>query len=1000
MGRSTVHYADSETNNILKRLHNKLRPAGTPVLRVEYIIELLLLRIFESKIKQDEIFTPLRKLFEGENYRLLFSYLLSLNGEQILSELNKNIFPFYSTILSKVRMVVSGNLPQKIQDQLVLMEEVFANSNFTNNVKGGVIAEVIGMVNDIDEKHILKTNLLGDAIESALSETGGTKDLGLYLTPGHIRQMMVEMVDPDFTDTIFDPTCGTAGFLFDAYDYVIEKARKTRQMPSENIANMFYRVGIGGIEFLGMIRKMAAINLYIRGLNPHNIQQGDSLAMYDPSKDASSKSVVIANPPFGAKLDQPAYPNVWEEYSRDSNSTTLFVKLMFDLLKKDGRCAVVVSEGLLTWGQNSACALRKILLNEANLRAIISLPQGVFVSKNGQGAKTSILYFEKGQLTDFVWYYKIENDGFSMGTNRKPIEGSQVPELLELFKELKQGRKPQDTKHSFCISKEQIDTLDPRSAEKIRQEVSEKTKEENAKKYEKLVADLDTKLASKKISKEMYDDKLWQFYNIIDGQIDNEVAKAIEKAHSYHFNLQNYRSNLSDEQIKDWRETLKGVDPKNGSKIEKRYQELQKAEPKTALQILASFDPKDALQMDIAREYLSKLDKKILEQDEKSQKLEEILRKGFQYPLIKLGSLITPKYEKIKKDNFQGDFDVVEKISFVDGKVHLREKRETGMDLYKAETGDLITSKINVHQGAMALSPSDLVCSTHYQVYSVNQTEVNPKYLLLVLRSGKFLKIVNIEKAGGIKNETGTELLAIFKIPLPPLEVQNEIVVKIEKQKRIIESVERIIDTWEPSIDESQDKKPLKGFIINSLYGISSPLNEEGKYPVLRMNNLDTQGNWYLDDLKYIDDEIKEERKLKIGDFIFNRTNSKELVGKSGVVNFDFSGTWAGYLIRLRFNEDLSPYYLRYLFAQKKYRNYFSSIGKQAGGQANINVDELAKTIIDYCPLETQRQIVEKLDRQMQALDGVRLLKFEAKKRIENILAGVWGEPAIQDNEE
>jgi restriction endonuclease S subunit len=587
-----------------------------------------------------------------------------------------------------------------------------------------------------------------------------------------------------------------------------------------------------------------------------------------------------------------------------------------------------------------------------------------------------------------------------MGTNRKPIEGSQVPELLELFKELKQGRKPQDTKHSFCISKEQIDTLDPRSAEKIRQEVSEKTKEENAKKYEKLVADLDTKLASKKISKEMYDDKLWQFYNIIDGQIDNEVAKAIEKAHSYHFNLQNYRSNLSDEQIKDWRETLKGVDPKNGSKIEKRYQELQKAEPKTALQILASFDPKDALQMDIAREYLSKLDKKILEQDEKSQKLEEILRKGFQYPLIKLGSLITPKYEKIKKDNFQGDFDVVEKISFVDGKIHLREKRETGMDLYKAETGDLITSKINVHQGAMALSPSDLVCSTHYQVYSVNQTEVNPKYLLLVLRSGKFLKIVNIEKAGGIKNETGTELLAIFKIPLPPLEVQNEIVVKIEKQKRIIESVERIIDTWEPSIDESQDKKPLKGFIINSLYGISSPLNEEGKYPVLRMNNLDTQGNWYLDDLKYIDDEIKEERKLKIGDFIFNRTNSKELVGKSGVVNFDFSGTWAGYLIRLRFNEDLSPYYLRYLFAQKKYRNYFSSIGKQAGGQANINVDELAKTIIDYCPLETQRQIVEKLDRQMQALDGVRLLKFEAKKRIENILAGVWGEPAIQDNEE
>ena len=467
MGRSTVHYADSETNNILKRLYNKLRPAGTPVERVEYIIELLLLRIFEAKIKQEEIFTPLRKLFESENYRLLFSYLLSLNGEQILSELNKNIFPFYSTILSKARTVIRGNLPQKMQDQLVLMEEVFANSNFTNNVKGGVIAEVIGMVNDIDEKYILKTDLLGDAIESALSETGGTKDLGLHRTPDHIRQMMVVMVDPDFTDTLTDPTCGTAGFLFDSYDYVIEKARKTRQFPAEHIANMFYRTGISGIEYQGRIRKMAAVNMYIRGLNPQNIAQGDSLKMFDPPRDAGSKTVVIANPPFGAERDQPAYPNIWEEYSKESETTILFVKLMFELLKVNGRCAVVVSEGFLTWGQNSACALRKILLNDTNLRAIISLPQGLFVSKSGQGAKTSILYFEKGQPTDFVWYYKIENDGFSMGTNRKPIEGSQIPELLEIFKQVKQGNRPQDTKSSFCVSKEQIVTLDPRTAERI-----------------------------------------------------------------------------------------------------------------------------------------------------------------------------------------------------------------------------------------------------------------------------------------------------------------------------------------------------------------------------------------------------------------------------------------------------------------------------------------------------------------------------------------------------
>ena len=165
MGRSTIHYADNKTNNALKKLHNKLRPAGTPVQRVEYIIELLLLRIFETKIKQDEEFKPLRKLFSADyvwknpktgveetNENRLFSYLPTVSNEQILSELNDNFFPFYSSILHSARQVFEGNLPQKVQDQLVLIEEVFSNSNFTNNVNSGNLGEVISIVaNDIEE---------------------------------------------------------------------------------------------------------------------------------------------------------------------------------------------------------------------------------------------------------------------------------------------------------------------------------------------------------------------------------------------------------------------------------------------------------------------------------------------------------------------------------------------------------------------------------------------------------------------------------------------------------------------------------------------------------------------------------------------------------------------------------------------------------------------------------------------------------------------------------
>ncbi|MEA3398251.1 MAG: N-6 DNA methylase, partial [Patescibacteria group bacterium] len=218
MGRSTVHYTDNKTNNILKALHNKLRPAGTPVQRVEYIIELLLLRIFEVKVKRDDEFKPLRKLFDGSNNDfLLFSDLLPLNGNQALTTLNQKIFPFYGNILGKARGVYKNkNLPQKVQDQLVLIEEVFSELSFTNNVKNGNLNEILGLISDIEEMRLLKTDLLGDAIESALSEQGGTKDVGLYRTPDHIRHMMVVMADPDFKDIIFDPACGTGGFLFDA----------------------------------------------------------------------------------------------------------------------------------------------------------------------------------------------------------------------------------------------------------------------------------------------------------------------------------------------------------------------------------------------------------------------------------------------------------------------------------------------------------------------------------------------------------------------------------------------------------------------------------------------------------------------------------------------------------------------------------------------------------------------------------------------------------------
>lgn len=1038
MGRSTVHYADNKTNNALKKLHNKLRPAGTPVQRVEYIIELLLLRIFETKIKQDEEFKPLRKLFSTEykwknpkkgvdapeetNENRLFSYLPTVSNDQILSELNDNFFPFYSSILHSARQVFDGNLPQKVQDQLVLIEEVFSNSNFTNNVNSGNLGEVIGIVaNDIEEARLLKTDLLGDAIESALSETGGTKDVGLFRTPDHIRQFMTAIIEPTFDDVIFDPACGTGGFLFDAFEFVMRRVDPDREWPGEKAhfelttwldeyfkfnqldfpsieqTTQFYRSGVTGIEYLGMIRKMAAINFYVRGLNPANIEQGDSLAKYKPVTDHESKSVILANPPFGAERDQEAYPDVWQEYSKESETTILFVKLMFEQLKAGGKCAVVVSEGFHTWDQFSAKALRKMLLDEAQLKAVISLPQGLFVSKSGQGPKTSILIFEKGGKTDWTWFYKITNDGYTMGTNRKEQKGNQLIECLTLWHEyVKHGKQPPETKNQFCIPAEWIKTLDPRIKEKIRTETRADMEAKGKMEREKKEADLDKKIKAKKATEADKQMELKTFDQMLENRIQNEIAKRIDKAHNYSFNLANYKSTISESQIAEWTEALKHIKPNGASNVEEVYKKISSGKPENSLPYLVKLNPTNALEADIAREYVSNMDNDLIVNHKELNIIKEILKSGAKYPMVKLKDYLILNENKIKPNK---NPDVNYKVLGVSNEVgiFLNEKlqaEETNQSYFVVAKNEFCYNPYRINVGSIGLNTHDYnnqIISGAYIVFATKEEELSSKYLDALFKSRVFLNYVNDKANGGVRMNFKFEDMEAWEIPLPSLDEQNSIVAQIEKQKAIIEGVEKIENNFDFSIPESQDKRTLNTFIKDSLYGLSVKLQSEGKYPVLRMNNLDTLGRWHLDNLKYTDDKLSKERLLEFGDFIFNRTNSVDLVGKSSVVDFEMEGSWAGYLIRLKLKEALNPFFLKYLFTTKRYREYFKRTCKPAGGQANINADELGAVSIDYFDPEIQKQIVAELDAQMEVLKGLVKMKTEAQRKINQILADVWG---------
>ena len=1022
MGRSTVHYADSETNNILKRLHNKLRPAGTPVQRVEYIIELLLLRIFEVKIQQDPEFAQIRAAFKDENDKLLFSELATLANDQILLTLNQKFFPFYSRILSEARKVWKGNLSTKVQDQLVLIEEVFSNSNFSNNVTSGNMAEIIGLVAELDKDRLLKTDLLGDAIESALSETGGTRDIGLHRTPDHIRQFMVGLAAPTFDDKIFDPTVGTGGFMFDSFEYVMQGVSQDGHwpgpkshpelaawfkdwfskhrvpMPSIETTTDFYRTGVGGIEYLGMVRKMAAINFYVRGLNPGNIQQGDALEKFGTEILPKSKTVIIANPPFGAERDKESYPNVWSEYSTESETTILFVKLMLESLKPGGRCAVIVSEGFLTWDQNSARALRHALLDECNLQAVISLPQGVFVSKNGQGAKTSILCFVKGGRTSNVWFYKVTNDGYTMGTNRKSLPDSQLVEALDYFHQyVREGKEPPESRHSFCIPADWIKVIDPRVKDKIRDETRAEMGTRAAEDKNKLIGKLDAQVVAKKLSERERNDRLAQHDELWQSKIENAIAQKLERAHLFSFNLPNYRSSLTPGQLAAWKDFASAyVREDDPSKtLENQYRAIVASTPDELDALISGLDPRHTLELDIARQFLTGISPELFTKHPHLRTLQEVIASQQKLPRVPLKDLIEARFEKIKKNDYDGSLPIVEKISFGDGKIHFREERKTGMDLCRVRMGDLLTSKINIHQGALALAPCDLVASTHYQPYLFRPSDVLPEFIVHLLRTPQFAALLNEQKNKGIKNEQGADFLGEFAIPVPDSTIQEAAISARSNYINLRDGVALVSDSLDLEVDADLGPTKLLGEAVLETKNGWSPNCDGGDTPVLALSCL-KNGVIDLDDVKFTSESRRDIERFYVrsGDFFYSRGNTAELVALAGVVhNVSRDVVFPDLLTRVKFNEEmLLPEFAVWLFNSGIGRKYFGAVPPGAApSMLKVSQDYMASFPVPLLgKLDKQREIIEKTRVHRQSLEWLANAVSTQQERAARILNQIW----------
>jgi type I restriction enzyme M protein len=312
----------------------------------------------------------------------------------------------------------------------------------------------------IDEFSYDHSERLGDAFEYLLSILGSQGDAGQFRTPRHIIDFMVAIIDPKKNETVLDPACGTAGFLISSYKH-IRSANTDAQGNSaltptekERLASNFK-----GYDISPDMVRLSLVNMYLHGFTDPHIYEYDTLTSQERWNDYAD--VILANPPFMSPKGGIKPHNRFSVQSK--RSEVLFVDYMVEHLTPQGRAAIIVPEGIIFQSQNAYKQLRKMLVEES-LVAVISLPGGVFNPYSG--VKTCILVLDKSvaRRSGSIGFFKVENDGFGLGAQRRAIEKNDLPhvqsEIADYLRTVRSGQESTDLQlsHGFAVAKAKIAT--------------------------------------------------------------------------------------------------------------------------------------------------------------------------------------------------------------------------------------------------------------------------------------------------------------------------------------------------------------------------------------------------------------------------------------------------------------------------------------------------------------------------------------------------------------
>ncbi|WP_310440818.1 N-6 DNA methylase [Sulfuricurvum sp.] len=355
--------------------------------RIEQLGWMIFLKIFDDKdiemeLLDDTYVSPIPSQLQWRNWA---SDDEGLTGDALLVFINTELFP----TLQKLALGTTNK-------RAILVREVFEGNN--NYMKSGtIIRQVINKLNEVNFNSSEDRHMFGDIYETILKELQSAGDSGEFYTPRAITSFITDMVDPKLGEIVFDPACGTGGFLTSAIEHI-------RQKEVKNIDDrLTLQKSIKGVELKPLPHMLALTNLVLHDIEVPNIEYDDAL-----SKELSSITqkdrvdVILANPPFGGNVTDGMEMNFPMTY-RTKESADLFLILIIQFLKDGGRAGIVLPDGSLT-GDGVKARIRQKLLEDCNLHTVVRLPNSVF--QPYASVATNLLFFTKGEPTKEVWYYE------------------------------------------------------------------------------------------------------------------------------------------------------------------------------------------------------------------------------------------------------------------------------------------------------------------------------------------------------------------------------------------------------------------------------------------------------------------------------------------------------------------------------------------------------------------------------------------------------------------